>query len=57
MHKKDPEMKDTLNEIKNNLQGIIRWVDESENEISDLQYKEAKNKEYNVEMENELKKG
>ena len=36
------EMKDTLIEIKNNLQGNSR-VDEAKNQINDLEYKEAKN--------------
>ena len=36
-------MKDTLTEIKNNLQGINSRIDETENLISDLEYKEAKN--------------
>ena len=36
-------MKDTLIEMKNNVQGINRRVDEAENQISDLEYKEAKN--------------
>ena len=30
-------------EIKNNLQGINNRVAEAENQISDLEYKEAKN--------------
>ena len=37
------EMKDTLIEIKNNLRGINSRVDEAENQISNLEYKEAKN--------------
>ena len=37
------EMKVTLIEIKNNLQGINNRVAEAENQISDLEYKEAKN--------------
>ena len=37
------EMKDTLNEIKNNLQGNNSRVDEAENKINDLEHKEAKN--------------
>ena len=37
------EMKDTLTEIKNNLQGINSRVDEAKNQINDLEYKEAKN--------------
>ena len=36
-------MKDTLIEIKNNLQGINSRVDEAKNQISDLELKEAKN--------------
>ena len=36
------EMKDTLIEIKNNLQGNNSRVDEAENQISNLEYKEAK---------------
>ena len=35
-------MKDTLTEIKNNLQGINSRVDEAENQINDLEHKEAK---------------
>ena len=37
------EMKDTLIEIKNNLQGNNSRVDEAKNRIDDLEYKEAKN--------------
>ena len=37
------EMKDTLVEIKNNLQGINSRVDEVKNQINDLEHKEAKN--------------
>ena len=37
------EMKDTLIEIKNNLQGNNSRVDEAENQINDLEHKEAKN--------------
>ena len=36
-------MKDTLIEIKNNLQGNKSRVDEAENQINDLEHKEAKN--------------
>ena len=40
--KKDQsEMKDTLIEIKNNLQGINSIVDKADNQISNLEYKEA----------------
>ena len=37
------EMKDTLIEIKNNLQGNNCRVDESKNQIKDLEHKETKN--------------
>ena len=37
------ETKDTLTEIKNNLQGNNSRVDEAKNQINDLEYKEAKN--------------
>ena len=37
------EMKDTLIEVRNHLQGNNSTVDEAENQISDLEYKEAKN--------------
>ena len=36
-------MKDTLNEIKNNLQGNNSRIDEADNQINDLECKEAKN--------------
>ena len=36
------EMKDTLIEIKNNLQGNNSRVDETENQINDLEHKQAK---------------
>ena len=36
-------MKDTLIEIKNNLQGNSSRVDEVENQINDLEHKETKN--------------
>ena len=38
------EMKDTLIEIKNNLQGNNSRVDDADNQINDLEHKEAKNK-------------
>ena len=38
-----PEMKDTLTEIKNNLQGNNSRVDEVKNQINDMAHKEAKN--------------
>ena len=37
------ETKDTLIEIKNNLQGNNSKVDEAENQINDLEHKEPKN--------------
>ena len=37
-------MKDTLIEIKNNLQGNNSRVDEAENQINDLEHKEEENK-------------
>ena len=37
-----PESKDTVIEIKNNLQGNNSRVDEAENQINDLEHKEAK---------------
>ena len=39
----ESEMKDTLIEIKNNLQGINSRVDEAKNQINDLEYKKEKN--------------
>ena len=37
------EMRDTLIEIKNNLQGNNNRVDAANNQINDLEHKEAKN--------------
>ena len=42
MKKIQSEMKDTLIEIKNNLQGNNSRVDEAENQSNDMEYKEAK---------------
>ena len=36
-------MKETLIEIKNNLQGNNSGVDEAKNQINDLKYKEERN--------------
>ena len=36
-------MKDTLIEVKNNIQGNNSRVDEAENQINALEHKEAKN--------------
>ena len=41
-HKKISETKDTLIEIKTNLQGYNSRVDEAENHIKDLEHKEVK---------------
>ena len=43
MKKIQSEMKGTLIEIKNNLQGINSRVYEAKNQINDLEHKEAKN--------------
>ena len=40
-------MMDTLTEMKNNLQGINSGTDEAKNEISNLEYKRAKNNQNN----------
>ena len=40
--KTQSEMKETLIEIKNNLQGNNSRVDEAKNQINDLEHKEAK---------------
>ena len=37
------DMRDTLIEVKNNLQGNNSRVDEAENQINDLEHKEVKN--------------
>ena len=37
------ETKDTLTEIKNNLQGNNSRMDKAKNQINDLEHKEAKN--------------
>ena len=47
------EMKDTLIEIKKDLQGNNSRVDEAENQINDLEHKEAKN--YQSEQQGEKK--
>ena len=41
--KTQSEMKDTLIEIKNNLQGNKSRVDKAKNQIKNLEHKEAKN--------------
>ena len=42
LYKIQSEMKDTLIEIKNNLQGNNSRRDEAKNQINDLKHKEAK---------------
>ena len=49
-------MKDTLIEIKNNLQGINSRVDEAENQLSDLEHKEAKNNQSEQKEEKRIQK-
>ena len=44
INKIQSETKDTLIEIKNNLQGNNSRVDKAKNQINDLEHKEAKNK-------------
>ena len=39
-------MRETLFEVKNNLQGINSGVDEAKNQINDLELKETKNNQY-----------
>ena len=50
------EMKGTLTEIKNNLQGSNSRVDETENQINYLEHKEAKNNQSEHEEEKRKKK-
>ena len=50
------EMKDTLIEIKNNLQGNNSKVDEAENQINDLEHKEAKNNQSEQREEKRIQK-
>ena len=49
-------MKDTLIEIKNNLQGINSREDDTENQISELEYKEAKTNQSEQEEEKVIQK-
>ena len=48
-------MKDSLIEIKNSLQGNNSRVDEAENQINDLEHKEAKNNQSEQEKKRILK--
>ena len=56
MKKKQSEMKDTLIKIKNNLQGNNCRVYEAENQINDLEHKEAKTTNQNNRKKRESKK-
>ena len=49
-------MKDTLIEIKDNLQGNNSRVDEANNKINDLEHKEAKNNHQNSKKKKESKR-
>ena len=49
-------MKVTLTEMKNNFQGVNSRVDDVENQISHLKYKEAKNTQSGQQKEKEFKK-
>ena len=48
-------MKDSLVEIKNNLQGNNSRVDEAENQINDLEHKGSKNKQSEQEEEKRMR--
>ena len=50
------ETKDTLIEIKNDLQGNNSRVDEAENQINNMEHKEAKNNQSEQEEEKRLEK-
>ena len=49
-------MKNTLIKIKNNLKGNNSRVDEAENQINDLEHKEAKNNQSEQEEEKGIQK-
>ena len=49
-------MKDTLIEIKNNVPGNNNRVNEAENQINDLEHKEAKNKQSEQQEEKRIQK-
>ena len=49
-------MKDTLIEIKNNLQGNHSRMDEGENQINNLEHKEPKNNQSEQQEEKRIKK-
>ena len=50
------EMKDMLTEIKNNFQGNNSRVDKAENQINDLEHKEAKNNQSEQQEEKRIQK-
>ena len=50
------EMKDSLIEIKNNLQGNNSRADEAENQINDLEHKEAKKQPIRAQEEKKIQK-
>ena len=56
MRKTQSETKDTLIEIKNNLQGNSSRVDEVENQINDLEHKEPKDNQSEQEEKKNPKK-
>ena len=49
-------MKDTLIEIKNNLQGNNRRLNETKNQINDLEHKVAKNNQSQQQEEKAIQK-
>ena len=50
------ETKDTLSEIKNNLQGNNSRVDKADNQINTMEQKEAKSKQSEQEEEKRIQK-
>ena len=54
--KTQAEMQVTLSEIKKNLQGINTGVDKAENQINDLEHKEAKNNQSEQQEEKRIQK-
>ena len=50
------ETKDSLTEIKNNLQGNNSKVDEAKNQVNDLEHKEVKNNQSEQEEEKRIQK-
>ena len=54
--KTQSEMRDTLIEIKNNLQGNNIRVDEAKNQISDLEHKGKKNNQSEQQEEKRIQK-